>query len=74
MKVINLKRVLFIVALLCTTSVIAAEKGFAIFIDKVSYKEAKAEVDAYAQSIEKQGLKTYIVRMYGITQTQSRLK
>ncbi len=61
MKVLNLKRVLFIVALLCTTSVIAAEKGFAIFIDKVSYKEAKAEVDAYAQSIEKQGLKTYIV-------------
>ena len=49
MKVLNLKRVLFVVALFCTTTVIATEKGFAIFIDKVSYKEAKAEVDAYAQ-------------------------
>ena len=61
MKVLSLKSVFVTAVLLCSVSVFAGEKGFAIFIDKASYKEAKAEVDAYAQSIEKQGLKTYIV-------------
>ena len=46
---------------LSTLTISAAERGFAIVIDPISYKEAKAEVDAYAQSVEKQGLKTYIV-------------
>ena len=49
-------------AFVCSSLTIsAAKKGFAIVIDPISYKEAKAEVEAYAQSIEKQGLKTYIV-------------
>ena len=61
MKVLNLKRVLLAVAILSSVSAFAGKKGFAIIIDKVTYKEAKAEVEAYAQSIEKQGLKTYIV-------------
>ena len=61
MKVLSLKRVLLIVAVICSASLFAGEKGFAIFIDKTSFKEAKAEVEAYAQSIEKQGLKTYII-------------
>ena len=61
MKVLSVKRVLLLAVLLCSGVAMAGERGFAIFIDKASYKEAKAEVEAYAQSIEKQGLKTYIV-------------
>ena len=50
------------VAFVCSSvTVSAAKKGFAIVIDPISYKEAKAEVEAYAQAVEKQGLKTYIV-------------
>ena len=49
-------------AFVCSSLTIsAAKKGFAIVIDPISYKEAKSEVEAYAQSIEKQGLKTYII-------------
>ena len=55
-------RLFIAVAFVCSSfTVSAAKKGFAIIIDPVSYKEAKAEVEAYAQSVEKQGLKTYIV-------------
>ncbi len=61
MKVLSVKRVLLLAVLLCSGVAMAGERGFAIIIDKASYKEAKAEVEAYAQSIEKQGLKTYIV-------------
>ena len=61
MKVLSLKRVLLAIAIMCSVSTFADKKGFAIFIDPASYKEAKAEVEAYAQSVEKQGLKTYIV-------------
>ncbi|MBQ7818185.1 MAG: HEAT repeat domain-containing protein [Bacteroidales bacterium] len=58
----NSLRLLFTALLtLCAVELSAAEKGFAIVIDPISYKETKTEVDAYAQSIEKQGLKTYII-------------
>ena len=58
----NNLRLLFIALLtLNAVALSAAEKGFAIVIDPISYKEAKDEVDAYAQSVEKQGLRTYIV-------------
>jgi hypothetical protein len=42
-------------------SVKEQSSGFAIVIDKTSYDKAKTEVDAYACSIEQQGLKTYII-------------
>lgn len=55
-------KLIIALAFICSSlTVSAAKKGFAIIIDPVSYKEAKAEVEAYAQSVEKQGLKTYIV-------------
>ena len=55
-------KLIIAVAFICSSlTVSAAKNGFAIIIDPVSYKEAKAEVEAYALSVEKQGLKTYIV-------------
>lgn len=61
MKVLSVKRVLLLVALFGSTVAMAGERGFAIFIDKTSYEKAKEEVNAYARSVEKQGLKTYII-------------
>lgn len=61
MKVLSVKRVLLLVLLSCFGVAMAGERGFAIFIDKTSYEKAKEEVNAYAQSVEKQGLKTYII-------------
>ncbi|MBQ7818186.1 MAG: hypothetical protein IJ341_00650 [Bacteroidales bacterium] len=61
MKVLSVKRVLLLVVLFCSGVAMAGERGFAIFIDKTSYEKAKEEVNAYAQSVEKQGLKTYII-------------
>lgn len=37
------------------------QKGFAIVVDPASYQEAKAEISAYAEAVEKDGLKTFIV-------------
>lgn len=53
--------ILILAATLTITTVAASERGFAIFIDSISYKEATAEVEAYAASVKKQGLKPYIV-------------
>ena len=44
MKVLSLKRVLLAIAIMCSVSTFADKKGFAIFIDPASYKEANAEV------------------------------
>lgn len=55
------------IILLCILSVLtfmnisAKNRGFAIFIDPISYKKVRPEVEQYAQSIEKQGLKTFII-------------
>jgi hypothetical protein len=37
------------------------ESSFAIVVDKISYDEAKNEIEAYALSVEKQGLKTVLI-------------
>ncbi len=37
------------------------ETGFAIVVDQKSYQEAKSEIEAYAKSVEQQGLKTYLL-------------
>ncbi len=39
----------------------AKERGFAIFIDSTSYQKAHEEVTQYAQSIERQGLKVFVI-------------
>lgn len=58
----NIRRfVLILAAALAITPAAATERGFAIFIDSISYKEASAEVEAYAASVNKQGLKTYVI-------------
>ncbi|MHA7111620.1 HEAT repeat domain-containing protein [Sunxiuqinia elliptica] len=36
-------------------------KGFAIVIDSTSYRKAQKEVEAYANAIEQEGLKTYLI-------------
>lgn len=46
---------------IASTATAAAGRGFAIFIDSISYKEAAAEVEAYAASVKKQGLEPYVV-------------
>jgi len=38
------------------------KSGFAIIVDVNTYNVAQTQVDAYAQSIEKQGLKTFIIQ------------
>ena len=57
------KYLLAILAVLISATAGAAVKqpGFAIVIDPESYKEAKAEVDAYAASIKADGLVPFIV-------------
>ena len=57
------KYLLAILAVLISVTAGAAVKqpGFAIVIDPASYKEAKAEVDAYAASIKADGLVPFIV-------------
>lgn len=58
----DIRRFLFTLAVVLTiTSAAATERGFAIFIDSISYKEAAAEVEAYAASVKKQGLKPYVI-------------
>lgn len=49
------------IGLLFSISVFAGGRGFAIVVDPQSYREAKAEIEAYAKSIERQGLKVYLV-------------
>lgn len=49
---------LIIIGASCTRK---AGSSFAIIVDKESYKEAKAELEAYAAAVEKQGLKTMII-------------
>ncbi|MDE6642737.1 MAG: hypothetical protein K2K27_01385 [Muribaculaceae bacterium] len=55
------KFLLAAVAVLITITASAKQRGFAIVIDPTSYKEAKAEVDAYATSIKADGLVPFIV-------------
>jgi len=38
------------------------KSGFAIVVDETCFNQTKDEIDAYAQSIEKQGLKTFIIK------------
>lgn len=58
-----MKQILAALALLLSLTAGAAgqRRGFAIVIDPASYKEAKAEVDAYAASVKADGLTPFIV-------------
>lgn len=57
-----MKRILLLFCSLALVMQVWAKDGFAIVIDKESYRQAKTEVEAYAQAIEKyNGLKTFIV-------------
>ncbi len=48
--------------IICHLSFSVAKDGFAIVIDPQSYKQARAEVDAYAKAVEEvHGLKVFIV-------------
>ncbi len=53
--------ILLLLSVLITSATRKNESSFLIVVDKNSYKEAKAEIEAYALSIEKQGLKTSIL-------------
>ncbi len=57
-----------IVSLLIITGTITSvalaaklQRGFAIVVDPVSYKEACTDIDNYAKAVENDGLKTYII-------------
>jgi hypothetical protein len=57
-------RILLLFAVFIVFRVSGSEKGrpgFAIVVDQKSYQAAKAEIDAYAQSVEKQGLKAFLL-------------
>lgn len=59
-----MKYKLIIILLVAYCSTIGAKdsrRGFAIVIDSVSYIQAKNEVDRYAESVEADGLKTFII-------------
>ncbi len=58
-----MKRMLFLVSLLVISVASSyAQRGFAIIVDPKSYKEAQAEINQYAASIETvQGLRVYTV-------------
>ena len=60
-----IKRIVSLLILAGTiTSVALAAKlqrGFAIVVDPVSYKEARTDIDNYAKAVENDGLKTYII-------------
>lgn len=59
-----MKYKLFIMLLLVYCGTLAAadnRRGFAIVIDSLSYRQAKTEVESYAESVEADGLKTYLV-------------
>lgn len=60
-----IKRIVSLLILTGTiTSVALAAKlqrGFAIVVDPVSYKEARTDIDNYAKAVENDGLKTYII-------------
>ena len=66
-----MKRILSAICLLLTTAALSAQTivkpgvktptTFAIVIDKVSYEKARAAVDAYKQSIEADGLGTWLL-------------
>ncbi len=55
--------VVFLMSVLFLTSCVKKESqtGFAIVVDKETYKQAKSEIEAYAQELELEGLKTFIV-------------
>ena len=60
-----IKRIVSLLILTGTiTSVALAAKfqrGFAIVVDPVSYKEARTDIDNYAKAVENDGLKTYVI-------------
>jgi len=57
-----MKRIfLFTCTFLITTVAAFSQNGFAIVIDETSYQKARTEVDAYADAINKDGLKAIIV-------------
>ena len=60
----NLKKYGLIAALIAGAAApsFAANRGFAIVIDADSYSHAAKEVDAYARSIEQDGLKPIIIK------------
>lgn len=64
------------VLLFFSFSVFAGGRGFAIVVDPQSFREAKAEIEAYARSIERQGLKVYLVEdIWGVPDSiQMKLK
>ena len=62
MKIINSIRLSILAISLCAaTTLTAASHGFAIFVDSVSYTKTASELAQYAQSVDKQGLKSEIV-------------
>ena len=48
-------------ALVAAMPAVAATRGFAIFVDSISHSKATAELEAYAQSVDRQGLASEIV-------------
>ncbi len=58
----NCRKIFLALATAFITLNLQARDGFAIVIDQKSYKEAKAQVDAYALAVEQlHGMKSYVV-------------
>lgn len=55
--------IVFLLSVLFFTSCVKQNKqtGFAIVVDKETYKQAKTEIDSYAKVLEEEGLKTFLV-------------
>ena len=53
--------IVLVVLFMSAVSAFAERRGFAIVVDPRSYREAKTEIEAYAQTVEKQGLKVYLI-------------
>lgn len=53
--------IVLVVLFMSAVSAFAERRGFAIVVDPQSYREAKTEIEAYAQTVEKQGLKVYLI-------------
>lgn len=56
------KLLLFLLIIFCSAiSAKDTRRGFAIVIDSISYNQAKNEVESYANSVEADGLKTFVI-------------
>lgn len=61
MKHIRNLSIIAIILIIVLTSCSESKTGFAIVVDSKSYENAKAEIDAYAEVLEQEGLTTHLI-------------